>query len=1442
MFLPLRFFLLFGCVSAFAGPPPALSPSAKRLPTDSLAEWESPTPQLWKIEEGALTGGDGVQKIPHNDFLCARASYGNFILRLQIKLTGDPKTGMLNSGVQIRSKRLPKSHEVSGYQCDFGEPNWYGAIYDEGRRNKLLAKSDMAALDPALRRGEWNEYIIKADGRRIQTWINGVQAVDYTEQDETIPQEGIFGIQIHSGGAAKVQVKDVAIEELPPTPAEQRFIGAPEAGAAKKESPLSPEEERKTFTLPPGFEIELVAAESEGIGKFIAVDWDQRGRMWSMTAFEYPVDANENAERAKALYENPGKDKVLVFEKTAGPGPHAARVFADGLAIPLGILPQNEGVYVQHGPQIALLEDTDGDGAADRRRTLLTGFGVQDSHLFMHQFTRMPGGWIWGAQGAFNSGKVKTTTGTESDFPSTRMARFRPDGSQFEILCNGPCNIWGFAENAEGELFIQEANDFGYPVMPFQIGGNYPGCADRLFKSYAPDFPGTARDFRMGGTGLSGLALSDAAGSFPGAYANAMYVANPITRKIQAIRLRREGPRWEIAKLPDFIESGDPMFRPVAIRFGPDGALYIVDWYNKVISHNEVPRNHPDRDKVRGRIWRVKHQQQKPLAMPDLTKCDAAQVLAVLRGPSVRQGNLAWQAIVDRRLTDLVPQLTALVRGGNVADAERLRALWALEGLQQAPPALLRPLLADGNRNIRRSAIEVLARVEKDSAALLDAITPMATDPDPEVRAAVIRAASGFDSVGSNDQAVGVGQKLFADDDETRARALTLLIGMALPSLPGPIEPGTRNGKPTRVREAYDREFERYLVRQALEQNRGALAPVLSALTTRALPLEGRLLATLALEPRDSAAGLAELLPKLERAPNDEEILRLAQFPEVAGVGDALRALLENPKARTGVLEALLRVRNRLDTEKLNALLAGTAEKLLGGDSAAATLGLRLVSAFQLASAEPSVLKLMHGKPGADLAVATLETLSEIKSGEAPYFNTTFRTSKSPQIREAALRALAVSRAPEAPELLFGLWKDLAPAQRHTALDRLSSSKAGAQAITAAFAKQTIAADDLDGVVVDRLQTVLGNDEALTKLMRQLGSIFRPVLRLPGDANTSYAELEGITLAGPFTVETWVRLDPGIGNEDGILGSPGALDMNFFGERFRVWVGGKTHDAIVAKKKMAPDNWTHIAVTRQEDGNFRIYIDGELDNDQGKPAPQPFEKMRIGWTQNKKGAAGMLAEFRVWKRVRTPEEIRQGFDHAIDPSAKPDDLIFHAPGGGPWGRLQGKASVARTSDYPPLLTPQEAKALDEKFTKFRRLATSRGGDLERGKAIATMCLACHLIQGQGGNIAPNLSGAGAMGVEAILRNILTPNAAMEAGYRIFRVELKNGDLLDGFFVSEDATGTVVRLPGLPDRRLPKSEIRKTQYLRRSLMPEGLLDGLAPEQVTDLFAYLMSLKG
>jgi putative heme-binding domain-containing protein len=631
------------------------------------------------------------------------------------------------------------------------------------------------------------------------------------------------------------------------------------------------------------------------------------------------------------------------------------------------------------------------------------------------------------------------------------------------------------------------------------------------------------------------------------------------------------------------------------------------------------------------------------------------------------------------------------------------------------------------------------------------------------------------------------------------------------------------------VREAYDREFERFLVRMFLERHPDLVAKFLDSEAAAKLPVEARVLASLALEPKVSASRVAKLLPKLDRAPNDEELLRLAQFPAEAGVGEALQALLTNEKSRAAVAEKLVAQRTKLDAKQIAPLLTETAKQMLQTSPA---LALQLISGFQLAGLEGDLVTLLKdGKDRKDKS-DILRGLRDLRSGEAELFASLAKSDSDPLTRDAALEALAASRASDAATKLLVLYPSLQPPQRRSALNALSSSKAGAKTIVTALFDKKLPQTDLDGPTVERLATVLGNDPAITQLQQQLGGIFREVLLLDGQ-DTAWVDSK-ITLDGPFTVETWVRLAPNIGNDDDILGAPGGPEMNFFQSKFRVFGGPELRDVCTSTKPMTPDLWTHIAITRDAKGIIRIYQNGELDATATKPAPAKWENCRIGWSGPKGGTEGVMTEFRVWKRERTAPEIRANFDRIL---ASAEGMTRYDS---KWGKFEKGARIAKTIDTPPLLTEEQAKALDTKFAKFSALAPK--GNAANGKALSALCMACHQIGSAGGQIGPNLSGAGAMGLEAVLRNILTPNAAMEPGYRIYRVEMKNGDLIDAFFVSEDKDAVVIRQAGFPDRRVTKADIRSTQFIRRSLMPEGLLDGLQDSQVADLLAFLMTLKG
>jgi uncharacterized protein YciI len=179
----------------------------------SFAGWEGDTGKLWRIEQGALVGGSLAEAVPHNDFLTTAKECKNFDLRLKVRLVG--KEGFLNGGIQIRSQRLENPpHEMKGYQADMGEGYW-ASLYDESRRNQTLAKPNAARLKSLLRPNDWNDYVIRCEGKRIRLWLNGELTVDYTETEPDIPLSGRIGLQIHGGGKAEAWYKEITLEALP---------------------------------------------------------------------------------------------------------------------------------------------------------------------------------------------------------------------------------------------------------------------------------------------------------------------------------------------------------------------------------------------------------------------------------------------------------------------------------------------------------------------------------------------------------------------------------------------------------------------------------------------------------------------------------------------------------------------------------------------------------------------------------------------------------------------------------------------------------------------------------------------------------------------------------------------------------------------------------------------------------------------------------------------------------------------------------------------------------------------------------------------------------------------------------------------------------------------------------------------------------------------------
>ena len=355
-------------------------------------------------------------------------------------------------------------------------------------------------------------------------------------------------------------------------------------------NPLSPTDQQKTFVLPQGFKIELVSAEPD-IAKPMNMAFDHKGRLWVSSSLEYPYAAKDPAT---AL------DSIKVLEDRDGDG-RAEKVttFADKLNIPMGLLPYGKGVICFSIPNIWYLKDNDGDGICDERQVLYGPFDTsRDTHGMCSSFTLGIDGWIYACHGYNNQSRVKGRDGHEVAMNSGSTFRFRPDGSRIEVVSRGQVNPFGMTIDNLGEIITADCHT--KPINLIIQGGHHDSFGkphDGL--GYIPNVMEHLHD----STGIGGIALGENS-NFPKVYRDSTFGGNVVTGRINRNTLLRT-PTIAAREEADFLIPGDPWFRPVDLKFGPDGALYVADFYNAIIGHYEVDLDHPKRDRKRGRIWKI---------------------------------------------------------------------------------------------------------------------------------------------------------------------------------------------------------------------------------------------------------------------------------------------------------------------------------------------------------------------------------------------------------------------------------------------------------------------------------------------------------------------------------------------------------------------------------------------------------------------------------------------------------------------------------------------------------------------------------------------------------------------------------------------------------------------------------------------------------------------
>ena len=380
--------------------------------------------------------------------------------------------------------------------------------------------------------------------------------------------------------------------------------------------PRTPAEEKAAFHLPEGFEAQLVASEPE-IHKPLNIAFDDRGRLWVTDTLEYPFPAPEG--------QTP-RDGVKILSEI-GPDGRAGKVttFATGLNIPIGVLPMPLGrSALVHGiPRIYRLTDTDGDGQADKKEPLFETYGSKDTHGMTNNFTWGFDGWIYACHGFSNQSTVAGQDQKAITMQSGNVYRMRPDGSHLEYVTHGQVNPFGLTFDPLGNLYSCDCHS--RPIYQLLPGAWYPSFAkphDGL--GFGPEM--TTHDH--GSTAISGIVYY-AADHFPKAFHDTVFIGNVVTNRINHDRIEWKGATPKAIEQPDFLVSDDNWFRPVDIKLGPDGALYVADFYNRIIGHYEVPLTHPGRDRERGRIWRIVYRGKDGKAEPPKVEGLASDVLSV---------------------------------------------------------------------------------------------------------------------------------------------------------------------------------------------------------------------------------------------------------------------------------------------------------------------------------------------------------------------------------------------------------------------------------------------------------------------------------------------------------------------------------------------------------------------------------------------------------------------------------------------------------------------------------------------------------------------------------------------------------------------------------------------------------------------------------------------
>ncbi|MGB8170357.1 MAG: PVC-type heme-binding CxxCH protein [Chthoniobacteraceae bacterium] len=481
---------------------------------------------------------------------------------------------------------------------------------------------------------------------------------------------------------------------------------------------VPPAEAAKKMTLPPGFSVQVVAAEPEVVQP-VAYTIDDRGRLWVVENTNYP--------------ECPGtpKDKILIFEDTDGDGRADKRtVFYDKMTFATGINVGFGGVWVGAPPNLLFIPDKNGDDVPDGEpEKVLDGWGNEDTHETLNDFTWGLDGWLYGTQGVFTNSLVGAP-GTEKEkrVPiNAGVWRYHPVKKKFEVYAEGASNQWGVDWNDYGQGFFEAC------VIPHMWqciqGARYHRQSGQHFNKFTYEDIKTIADFEYEKRAYCG-AMVYLGGQWPAEFRNTFFFHDIHMNKMRNEKLERSGSGYKAVKNIDFLVSEDHWYRGLSPQYGPDGSVFVNDWYDKVPCHQQRAFT----DRSNGRIYKIVYQGAKPVTV-DLQKSSDAELVEMQLNPNEWYVRHARRILQERGANESVRSGLSMILLDHPEETRRLRALWSLHCTSNLTEKLALNALTDRSEWVRAWTIQLVCEDGKPSEPLLAEFAKMAvSDPSPVVR------------------------------------------------------------------------------------------------------------------------------------------------------------------------------------------------------------------------------------------------------------------------------------------------------------------------------------------------------------------------------------------------------------------------------------------------------------------------------------------------------------------------------------------------------------------------------------------------------------------------------------------------------------------------------------------------------------------------------------